>query len=82
MAALGLHCCVWAFSSCSEWGLLSLWCVGVSLWWLLFLQSMGTRVCRLQLLLCPRLSCSKECGTFLDQDLTHTLCTGRQILNH
>ena len=22
MAALGLRCCVWAFSSCSEWGLL------------------------------------------------------------
>ena len=22
MAALGLHCCVWAFSSCSKWGLL------------------------------------------------------------
>ena len=22
---LGLHCCVWAFSCCSEWGLLLLW---------------------------------------------------------
>ena len=22
MAALGLRCCTWAFSSCSEWGLL------------------------------------------------------------
>ena len=22
LAALGLRCCVWAFSSCSEWGLL------------------------------------------------------------
>ena len=22
MAELGLCCCVWAFSSCSEWGLL------------------------------------------------------------
>ena len=21
MAALGLHCCAWAFSSCGEWGL-------------------------------------------------------------
>ena len=20
MAALGLHCCVWAFSSCGKWG--------------------------------------------------------------
>ena len=34
------------------------------------------------LLVCPGLSCSKECGTFLDQDLTHTPCSGRQILNH
>ena len=23
MALLGLHCCVWAFSSCGEWGLFS-----------------------------------------------------------
>ena len=23
LALLGLHCCSWAFSSCSEWGLLS-----------------------------------------------------------
>ena len=22
LAVLGLHCCAWAFSSCSEWGLL------------------------------------------------------------
>ena len=22
LAALGLHCCVWAFSGCGEWGLL------------------------------------------------------------
>ena len=22
LAALGLHCCAWAFSSCREWGLL------------------------------------------------------------
>ena len=22
LAALGLHCCVWVFSSCGEWGLL------------------------------------------------------------
>ena len=22
LAALGLHCCLWAFSSCGEWGLL------------------------------------------------------------
>ena len=24
LVALGLHCCAWAFSSCTEWGLLFL----------------------------------------------------------
>ena len=39
MAALGLCCCVWAFSSCGEQGLLA----GFSLRWLLLLQSTGSR---------------------------------------
>ena len=42
-AALGLHCCAWAFSSCSERCYSSLRCVGFSLWWLLLLQSRGSR---------------------------------------
>ena len=42
LAALGLCCCTWAFSSCGERGLL-LWCAGFSLRWLLLLQSMGSR---------------------------------------
>ena len=42
--SLGLCCCLWAFSSCGEWGLLFLlWCVGFSLRWLLLLQSTGSR---------------------------------------
>ena len=28
LSALGLHCCAWAFSSCSEGGYFSLWCTG------------------------------------------------------
>ena len=45
LAALGLHCCTWAFSSCSEWGggYSLLWCTGFSLRWLLLLWSMGSR---------------------------------------
>ena len=39
LAALGLHCCAWAFSSCGEQGLLA----GFSLWWLLLLRSTGSR---------------------------------------
>ena len=48
LAILGLCYCVWTSSSCSEWGYSSLWFVGVSLWWLLLLQSMGSRVYGLQ----------------------------------
>ena len=50
LAVLGLHCCVQAFSSCAEWGLLPSW-VGLSLQWLLLLWSTDSRVCGLQLLL-------------------------------
>ena len=43
LAALGLFCCTRAFSSCSEQGYSSLQCAGVSLRWLLLLQSTGSR---------------------------------------
>ena len=39
LAALGLHCCAWAFSSCGERGQ----CVGFSLSWLLLLWITGYR---------------------------------------
>ena len=45
MAALGLRCCSPTFSRCSKSGLLSGFNVHFfSLWWLLLLQSTGTRV--------------------------------------
>ena len=43
LAALGLRCCMQAFSSFSEWGYSSLWCVGFLLQWLLLLRSTGSR---------------------------------------
>ena len=43
LAALGLHCCTRAFSSCGEGGYSSLWCAGFSLRWLLLLRSTGSR---------------------------------------
>ena len=43
LAALGLRCCVWAFSSCGERSYSSLWCTGFSVWWLLLLRSTGSR---------------------------------------
>ena len=56
LAALGLCCCVRAFSSCGERGYSSQWCAGFLLWWLLLLQSMGSR----------RLGFS-SCGTWAKQ---------------
>ena len=41
LAALGLCCCMQAFSSRSEKGYPPLWCVGFPLPWLLLLQSTG-----------------------------------------
>ena len=43
MAAMGLHCCTQAFSSCSEGGSSSLGCAGFSLQWVLLLWSTGSR---------------------------------------
>ena len=43
IAAMGLHCCTQAFSSCSEGGSSSLGCAGFSLQWVLLLWSTGSR---------------------------------------
>ena len=42
LAALGLRCCTWAFSSQGSRGYPSLGFMGFSLWWLLLLQSRGS----------------------------------------
>ena len=45
LAVLGLRCCEWALSSCSEWGLLSVCSVfDFSLQWPVLLWSTGSRV--------------------------------------
>ena len=43
LAALGLRCCAWAFSSSGERGLLFVACADFSLRWLLLLQITGSR---------------------------------------
>lgn len=42
-AMVGLPCCMWIFSNCSEQGYSSFWCPGRSLQWLFLLQSTGFR---------------------------------------
>ena len=47
LAVLGLRCCLWAFSSCREWGLLS-GCGAAPSHYGILLQSTGSRVPQLQ----------------------------------
>ena len=54
--SLGLCCCVWAFSSCGEQGLLFV-VVGFSVRWPLLLQSTWASV-----VMAHSLSCPKACG--------------------
>ena len=76
LAALRLGCCVRAFSSCGEQGLLFVAVRGLLMRWLLLLQSTGSR--RSASVVAARgpagsvvvahgLSCSAACGIFLDQ---------------
>ena len=48
LAALGLCCCAWDFTSCSEQGYSSLWYTGFPLWWLLFVAAHRLQVRGLQ----------------------------------
>ena len=69
--ALGLHCCVPAFSSCSEWGLLSN-CSALA-----YCHFHGT----ISLVVADRLSCPLACGIFLEKGLNSFPCIDREILN-
>ena len=67
----------------------SLQCMGVSLWWLLLLQSTGSRCmgfCNCgawaQLLRCINLVALRHVGSSWTRDQTCVPCIGRQILNH
>ena len=44
LAVLGLHCCMWAFSSCGGWGILFVAMHGLLIRWLLLLRSTGSRL--------------------------------------
>ena len=78
-AALGLHCCMWAFSSCGEQGSSLVAVCGFSLQWLLIavaslvvehgLWSAGSAV------VARGLTCLKACGIFPNQGLNQdSLC--------
>ena len=93
LAALGLRCCSWVFSSCGEWGLFFIQCAGSSLWWFLLFWGTGSRAHGLS-------GCSSQapehrlssCGvglvapqhveSSLTGDQTHLPCIGQRILYH
>ena len=65
------------------WGAtLQLWCVVLSLQWLLLLQGTGSRACGRSSLV-QGLSCSRRhVGSSWTKDPAHVFCIGRQILSH
>ena len=85
LAMLGLHCCAGAFSSCSEWGLLSS-CgpqalITVASLVAEQLQFTGSRA-QAQLLRCTGLVALRQVGPSLTKDKTGVLCIMRWILNY
>ena len=81
LAALGLPCYTWAFSSCDSRGYSSLRCASFSWWWLLFwgVWALGAQA---SVEVVHRLTCSGVCGIFLDWDWTRASGAGRWILYH
>ena len=73
LAALGLWCCSWAFSSCSVW---ASHCNGFSCCRAQALGHAGSVV------VVHGLSCPVACGIFLDQWLNLCLLHWQWILNH
>ena len=71
---LGLWCWAWAFSSCSEQGLLFVWCMGFSLQWLLLLLTTGSRHMGLVV--------PWHVGSSQTRDRTCVPCISMWIVNH
>ena len=85
---VGSSFCTWAFSSCSEWGLLFNAMHGLLMWWLLLLRSMGSTCtdfssCSMwaQQLWHTGLVAPQHVGSSQTRDRTHVPCIDRQILN-
>ena len=94
MAALGLRCCTWAFSSCGEWGLLFVAVRGLLLAVASLVAEQGLQACGLQQLWLAGsraqaqqlwvmgLVALRHVGSSRTRYRTRVPCIGRQILNH
>ena len=78
----GLHCWVWAFSSCSERGYSSLRYVGVSSWWPLLLQGMGSRARGLQWLWLMGLVPPRHVESSQTRNRARVSSIGKWVLSH
>ena len=82
MTALGLCCCVRAFSSCSEWQRLPSCGVQTSHCRVARVAERGFQVHGLQSLWLMGLSAPQHVESSLTRDGTHVSCIGRRILYH
>ena len=94
LAALGLRCCVLAFSSCGEWGLLFVVVRGLLIAVASLVVERGLQARRLQQLWlagsraqvqqpwCTGLVAPRHVGSSWTRARTHVPCIGRRILNH
>ena len=84
MAALGLCCCVQAFSRYGYWELLFIAMCGLLVAMASLVANHGLQVCWLQKLYlqCPGLVAPWHVGTSQTRDRTHVLCIGRRTFNH
>ena len=73
MAALGLHCCMPAFSSCSDWGPLSCCSVLVSHPGGFSCRRPGALGCAASIVVADGLCCPSACGIFLEGSNPHPL---------
>ena len=76
LTVLDLLCCTPVFLAVGCRGYSSLQGTGFSLWWVLLLQSTGSK-CLGSVVETHGLSCSLACGIFPNQDQTHVPCTDK-----
>ena len=89
LAALGLHCCTWAFPSCSERKLLFVVVHGLLIAVASLVAEQGSRHAGFsscgtwaQHLWLTGLVAPQHVGSSRTRDWTHVPCIGRRILNH
>ena len=82
LAVLGLRCCMWAFSSCGQRGLLFTVVCGLLSAVASLVAEQGLQSARASVVAVHGLRCPSACGIFPDQGSHCVPCIGMRILNH